>query len=768
MKFSYSWLKELAGYDGTPEKLAEVLSLHAFETDIVSGTEFKNIIVAKVTKVEKHPNADRLRVITLTDKSNTYSPVVCGAWNFDVGAVVPLALPGATIPHDQHDPAGKPFVLGKATIRGVESQGMICSGKELGLSDDGGGILLLGKEYKVGEGFVAKGGEIYLDISAPANRPDLLGYLGVAREIAAFTESKVTFKEPKLKLETYKPKMLKVNISSLKLCQRYVAVRLSNVKIGPSPDFIQERIKLSGHRPINNVVDITNYVMLETGQPLHAFDASKINLPINVRTAYVKEKISTLDGVERQLNSQNLVIADSKQAIGIAGVMGGQTSMIDSFSSEIILESANFDAVSIRKTARELSLRTDAAVRFEKSLPVGLTDMAASYAVELLIKYAQARVLESYTAGTKIPPLRRIIFEPAKINNLLGTKLSGSEQKKILSNLDFKATGSEEKMSAVVPFYRTDVTLWQDLAEEIGRTLGLNKIHAQPLEVVPNPEMSSAIVDIRQNAAQILAGLGYSEIYTYSFVTEKDLQAWNIEKEIVLEVENPLTPDQQYMRPNILMTMMKVAQDNSRFEPAGDYFEIGNIYWKDGKHLLEKTYLGMISFDKTFPALKVTSAFQELAKRLNIPIQIEQESEQLATVKVQDEVLGRIGRVAVGELKWVGVHIDFEMFTKSIQPKVLETIIKYPSIELDVAVLARKDLPWGKVEQIIRSVNAEIIRRVELFDIYEGKNVPMNKKSLAFRIVYQSPAKTLTDDEVGKVHAEVLKELKSKLNLEVR
>jgi phenylalanyl-tRNA synthetase beta chain len=769
MKFSYSWLQDLSGYKGTPEKLAEVLSSHAFETEVISGTEFKNIIVAKVTKVAKHPNADRLRVIELTDGTNTYGPVVCGAWNFDVGALVALALPGATIPHNQHDPEGKSFVLTKATIRGLESQGMICSGKELGISDDGNGILLLsGREYKPGETFTSKGGEVYLDISAPANRPDLLGYYGVALEIAALTGSKLNIKHPKIDLDKLKPKLLKVNISSLKLCPRYVAVRLNNLAIQSSPEFIQERIRFSGHRPINNIVDITNYVMLETGQPLHAFDAQKIQGPISVRTAYVNEKIVSLDGVERKLSPQNLVIADSKQAIGVAGVIGGANSMIDEFTTEIILESANFDGVSIRKTARELGLRTDAAVRFEKSLPLALTDFAAAYAVELLQKYAAAVPLETYKAGTKPPPLTRVAFDPDKINNLLGLTLLPAEQKKILGKFGYAVQGSGHNMSAVVPFRRPDVTIWQDLAEEIGRFVGLDEIHPATTSVYPSFEMTSPMVDERQRSVETLTGLGFDEIYTYSFISEKDLEIWDIEKKIVLTVANPLSSDQQYMRPNILINMMKAAEHNSRFNGSGNYFEIGNIYWKEGKHLMEKTYLGMISFDKDYPVLRITSSFRELAKRMNVAVTIEQDSEQMATIKAGKEVLGHIGRVQVGDLNWVGVHLDYEMFIKHASDKTFKPIIRYPSVELDVAVFARRDLAWGKIEHLIRSMDDKIIKDVELFDVYTGKNVPINKKSMAFRIVYQSVHKTLTDAEVQAVHSEVLKELKSKLNLEVR
>ncbi len=767
MKFSFSWLKDLSGYSGSAEKLAEVLSLHAFETEIIAGQEFKNIIVAKVLKVEKHPNADRLRVVELTDGQNIFEPVVCGAWNFEAGDIVPLALPGALIPHDQHDPEGKPFTLTKATIRGIESQGMICSGKELGVSDDGKGILKLDSSYKLGETFVSKDGEVKLDISLPANRPDLLGYLGVAREISALTYSKFAFRYPKIDLNKFKPKVLKVNISSEKLCPRYLAVRLGNVEIKPSPEPMQKRLREVGLRPINNIVDITNFVMLETGQPLHAFDASKVFGPINVRPAYVNEQITTLDGTPHQLNSQNLVIADAKQAIGIAGVMGGANTMIDNFTSEIILECANFDSVSIRKTARELGLRTDAAVRYEKSLPLALADTAATYAAYLIVQLAGAKVLEFVPAGVKPKPLRKIKLDPKKVGTLLGMEIKSARQKEILSKFGFQVSNIDP-INVIVPFERTDVSIWQDLAEEIGRFEGLNEIEEVMPAVVPSALMTNPLVDKRQQVAEILAGLGYSEIYTYSFVSAQDLARWEIDAKIAIEVENPLTSDQKYMRPNLLPNILKTAEYNERYFDKGDYFEIGNVYWRENGQMLEKMYLGIFSYAKNYPVMKLVSSFRELCRRLNIEITIDQEGEQLAAIKSGKAVLGRIGRINVGGPNWVGVHLDFEEFVKKIKPKQFKAPNKYPSIELDVAVWARKDLPWAKVEQTIKAIDSKIINRVELFDIYTGKNVPMNKKSLAFRIAYESAERTLTEAEVEKVHIEVLNELKNRLNLEVR
>jgi phenylalanyl-tRNA synthetase beta chain len=767
MKFSFSWVKDLSGYNGSAEKLAELLSMHAFETEVSSGNEFKDIVVAQVTKISKHPNADRLRVIDLTDGMKTYAPVVCGAWNFEVGAIVPLALPGAVIPHDQHDPEGKAFTLSKAVIRGVESQGMICSGKELGITDDGKGILLLTKEYKLGETFSPKGGDIYLDISIPANRPDLLGYLGVAKEVSALTYSKLNFKSPKLDITKFKPKSLKVNIATEKLCHKYIAVRLTNIEVKPSPTFIQERLRNAGLKPINNIVDITNFVMLETGQPLHAFDTGKLSGNINIRTAYVNEQIKTLDGLDRKLSSQNLVIADSKQAIAIAGVMGGANSMIDEMTSDIILESANFESTSVRKTGRELGLRTDAVVRFEKSLPLELTTFAAAYAATLLIQHASAKVLETVVVGKNPKPLKKIKLFPQKVDGLLGFETKPSKQKDILSKLGFKVSGMDPIL-VVVPFVRADVNIWQDLAEEIARFVGLNEIEEKEIRLTPTPHMTDPVVDLRKDISNYLIALGFTEIYTYSFVSEHDLKDWGVDPKITVEVENPLSADQKYMRTNILMNMLKTADYNERFFDKGNYFEIGKVYWRDGASIIEKMYLGMLCFDKSYPVAKLTSSFREVCRKFGIEVTIDQESEQLATIKSGKKMLGKIGRIPSSGPLWVGLHIDFEEFIKLKKQTIVKPISRYPSIELDVAVFSRKDLQWSKLKQIVNSVGSKLIRSIELFDVYTGKNVPMNKKSIAFRIVYQADNRTLTEDEVTKVHSEILKELKDRLNLEIR
>ncbi|MEJ0021143.1 MAG: phenylalanine--tRNA ligase subunit beta [Candidatus Doudnabacteria bacterium] len=771
MKFAYSWLKELVDIRLSPDKLAEFLSLHAFETEADADQKvFSGIIVAKVTKIEKHPNADRLRIITLTDGRNTFGPVVCGAWNFDVGATVPLALPGGIIPHDQHDPDGKPFTLSKAIIRGVESQGMICSAKELGLGADGGGILLLDSGSKLGEPFAIKNSssEPMLDVSVPANRPDLISYRGVAWEISALTGAKYKIKNKKSKLANLPSKVLKVRISDPALCSKYIGVRLVNIKIKESPKFIQDRLKLSGMRPINNVVDITNYVMLEIGQPLHAFDATMVTGPINVRKAYLNESLKTLDGVERKLTTNMLVIADAKKPLAIAGVMGGAESAVIDFTGEVILEAANFNSVSIRRTARNLGLRTDASSRFEKSLPVGLAMAAAEYAVELLVKYASAKPLEYAEAGIKKEKPITVKVDAKKVNALLGTDISVSEQERILKRFGFALQASHSTLQVTVPFWRPDVRIWEDLAEEIVRFEGLDKI-PDALAPLPNSSgMTDQIVDEHERVADLLTGMGFNEAYTYSFVPESIFDKYGIDRKQAVEIANPMSSDQQYLRQGLGMNYERLIGQNGRYVSEESLFEIGNVYRKTNGSVEEHTNLFLICFSKTRqPAGKLIGSIRELFGRLGVEMSIAQVDEEMGEVSADGEKLGPI-RAVNEELKWAAAELNFEKLIKHIKPKQFVPPSKYPAEELDAAILVREDLPWGEIKELILKSNKQLIKSATLFDVYQGKNVSPGKKSLGFRIVYQADNRTLKDEEVTKIHKEILNELKSKFHAEIR
>lgn len=770
MKFSVEWLRNLSGYRESAEKLADVLSMHAFETEIeTAGQSFNNIIVAKVLKVEKHPNADRLRVVELTDGKRTIAPVVCGAWNFQAGALVPLALPGALIPHDQHDPEQKPFTLTKATIRGIESQGMICSGKELGVSDDGNGILLLDGKQSPGSPFAVGNGELIFDISIPANRPDLVGYRGIAREIAALTGSKLDFMTPKPRKS---PKgKLKVAIEA-DTCLRYSALNLTGIAVKDSPDFIQKRLIASGLRPINIVVDITNYVMLETGQPLHAFDAGKVKGTITARISKSGERIRTLDGTDRELPDGVLLIADDEKPLAIAGIIGGEGTAVLESTTDIILESANFNSVAIRRASRAIGVRTDASARFEKSLPVSFTEEAIELAAMLLTEHAGASVTESAAAGRSVGKPRQVTIDTEDVSGLLGMDIPAAEQKRILSKFGFGIKGTK-KLTVTVPPWRPDVSIWQDLAEEIGRYVGINEIEAEAPSITPSMHMSDPYVRFRHKLAENLAMLGFSEIYTYSFVSTKDLENWGIDKRQAIEVANPLSLDQQYMRTNLLMNDLKVAEFNSRSRVSGRYFDIGNAYWMDpaGK-IVEEMFLCVSAFSKTCSGGQahslVTGAVQALGSRLNVRLELKQDEPGTARIEIGGSKVGYLALKEDADFSWAAAHLKFSMLMDSAKEPEFKPISRYPTKELDVSILADAALTWSEILAELTASKQPLLKDIRLFDVYQGHKIPPDKRSLSFRLTYQADDRTLTDKEVMPIHAELMKDLANKLNLTIR
>lgn len=754
MKFSVEWLRELANTKLKAPQMAELLSEHTAEGEVISHQNFENIIVAEVTKVEKHPNADRLRVISLTDGHKTYSPVVCGAWNFDVGAKVALALPGAIIPHDQHDPEGKSFTLSKATIRGVESQGMICSGKELGLSDGGKGIMLLDETFKLGTQLTV--GEEVLDVSAFANRPDLHSYLGVAREVAALTSSKLN--APAASKLPKASKKIKVEIKNSNLCAHYSALTLSNVKIGPSPEFIQKRLKASGLRSINNIVDITNYVMLLTGQPLHAFDKSKIDTGIIVRNAESGEKLTTLDGIERTLSKETLVIADHSKALAIAGIIGGKDSSVNESTTEILLEAANFDAVSIRKSSRRLNVRTDASSRFEKSLPISFVQPALELAAALFAEHAYAKIHDYTSAGHEQEKPRVIPINAKQVNDFLGFEIPASEQKNILEKFGFKVTGTGA-MKALAPSWRPDLSMWEDLAEEIVRYKGLDAVPATAPATAFSSKYTDPLVDFRETVTDILTRLGLSQIYTYSFTSTDDKAA--------LEVSNPLNDDQKYLRTTILPNMAKVAELNSRYFDSGIYFEIGNVYRKGSGGFVEITKLGVIAYHKKeYPVAQLNGALLEMADKMAIKLDFTQHSPDSADIHANGKAIGTVESIPHPSLKIIGASLDFRTLMTAAGQNQFEAIPRFPSKTIDTSVLVDEKTVWA---EIVKAAGKDpLLTNLSLADAYQGKGIASGKKSLTIRAVYQAQDRTLTDKEVESAHQQILAKISQKTGAKIR
>jgi len=748
MKFSVEWLQELSGSKLRAAETADLLSEHTAEAEVAHGSSFRGIIAAEVTKAEKHPNADRLRVIELTDGKKDYRPVVCGAWNFDVGARVALALPGASIPHDQHDPEGKSFTLGKAKIRGIESQGMICSGKELGLTQDGDGIMLLDGSHKLGRDLVV--GDETLDVSSFANRPDLYSYLGVSREISALTKS--PFNEPKSASLPKPGKAVAIEIRNNRQCSHFSAVTLTGVRPGPSPEFIQRRLKASGLRARNILVDTTNYVMLLTGQPLHAYDAAQVKGGFVVRSAEDREKILCLDGVERTLTKDMLVIADQEKPLGIAGLIGGQASAVSDSTTDIILEAANFDAVSIRKTGRKLNVRTDASTRFEKSLPISFVQSGLEMAVAILEQHAGAKIKDYSQAGKQPVKPVTLTFTAAQVNGLLGMSVPAKDQKIILERFGFKVTGAAA-MKATVPSWRPDVHIWEDLAEEVVRASGVNSVPGIPPRTIFSSQMTDPLVDFAARVSDTLVGMGASEIYSYSFSAEGNQAA--------LEIANPLNEDQRFMRTSILPNMAKTAELNSRYFDSGLYFEIGDIYRKGNGGYMEMTKLGLMAYSKAdFPSLALNGIITNLGKLLSAEITFSQHAESSADVMVNGKAVGTVETVPHPDLRIVGASLDMRTMLGLASQVQYQPIPRFPSKSLDTSIVIKEKTAWADV---MRSAGTDpLLAAMELIDTYQGQGIPGGKKSLTIRLTWQAPDRTLTEKEASDANARILAKITQK------
>jgi phenylalanyl-tRNA synthetase beta chain len=754
MKFSLEWLKNLSQTKLNSKQLAELLSEHTTEAEVTHSKSFPGIIVADVTKVENHPNADRLRVVELTDGTTSYYPVVCGAKNFDVGARVALSLPGATIPHDQHDPEGKPFVLTKAKIRGIESQGMICSAKELGLDGDNGGILLLDENFTLGTQLVV--GDEALEVSSFANRPDLYSYLGVAREIATLSDTELL--EPKTVKLPKPDQKFNIKIENKKHCKHYSAVVLSNVTVAPSPAYIQKRLKASGLRPINNVVDITNYVMLLTAQPMHAFDAQKLGNSIIVRSAQPNEKLLTLDGVERTLPKETLVIADEEKALAVAGVIGGKGSAVSDDTNKIVLETANFDAASVRKTSRMLNIRTDASSRFEKSLPINFVHHALSMALELLAEHASAKI-ESYSwAGEKPEEPTIITTQSEQITGLLGMEVSSAEQKKILQKFGFTASGAAQ-LKVTVPYWRPDVTIWQDLAEEIIRFKGLNAAETHPPVSIFSSHLTEPLVNFKEQIADLMANMGLSEIYTYSFTSTEDNAA--------LEVANPLNDEQKFLRTNILANMSKVAHLNARFFNSGMYFEIGDSYRRGVSGFSESLKLGILAYSKKdYQIADVNGAIVRLAEKFNCHAEFVQHADISADVLINGKAVGTVEVLMDTELKIVGASLDLKTFLHLTSQRQFTAIPRFPNKTLDTSIILDEKTTWSDVYKA--AGKNPLLKDLILVDIYVGEGIESGKKSLTIRAIYQADDRTLTDQEAEAANGEIMAKISQKTGAKIR
>ncbi len=793
MLISYSWLKDYVDLSVDAKKLADDLTMSGSKVETVKsyGQEIKNVVIGKIVSLEKHPDALKLQ-IGIVDVGKEKLQIVTGAQNIKVGDYIPVALHGSTLP------GGVKIKRGK--LRGVESNGMMCSAKELGLDESllpeyqRNGIFIL-PELPLGDDVrdVLELDDV-IEFEITPNRPDCLSVVGIAREAAATYRK--SYRMPEIKISEVDDKNpATVTIEADDLCFRYVARVIRNAKIGPSPMWMQMRLLKAGIRPINNIVDVTNYVMMELGQPLHAFDLDKVkNRHIVVRRAKEGERLITLDDKERILDKDMLVIADEEKAIGLAGVMGGQNTEITDDTVNILIESANFKGSNIRYTSRKLGLRSEASSRFEKGLDPEITVLACNRAAQLMAELSGGEILEGLVDVYPKPVTEKVLsVRYERINKLLGTNLSCQEMKEILSFLDFGTICDDKNLIVKVPAFRGDVDGEADIAEEIGRMYGYNNIEDTLLKGTQiTAGVKTREQKLEDTVKDVFLSCGLNEVITTSFMGMKDLDKINLPDDSYLrnavKIMNPLGEDQGYMRTTLLPFMLNVVCTNySRKVSEFKAFEISKVFVPKSLPLeelpdeIKSGIIAMYGHDVDF--LTIKGVIEELLDVLNI--------KNVKYVRSQNPAYhpGRSADVIVGDEKIcvfgelnpdVAENYDINkrvyisevnlelLFKHANDEKVYKPLPRYPAVERDIAVLVDKSTFVADIENVIRKAGGQLVDDVKLFDVYEGENIPEDKKSVAFSIWYRSYDKTLTDEEVSKVHDKIVNRLSEELGAQLR
>lgn len=799
MKISNNWLKDYIKTDLSSEKIGAFLTDIGLEVEGIEKYEsvkgsLEGIVVGKVLTCEQHPNADKLKITTVEVGSGKVLNIVCGAPNVAAGQTVPVAVVGTKI----YDKKGSFFEIAKAKIRGEVSEGMICAEDELGLSDDHGGIMVLDEEtYKVGEPFAKyfslTNDEVY-EIGLTPNRTDAMSHYGVARDLQAFLSNngvKSEFEKISTAIvSTEGEHGFELEVEDSALCPRYIGAIIENVKIAPSPAWLQDRLKAIGLSPINNVVDITNYILHGLGQPLHAFDADKISgKKVKVGVNEAGTKFTTLDGIERTLNGSEIIIKDgNNQPMCIAGVFGGSESGVSNETKTIFLESAYFNPVAIRKAAKSHGLNTDASFRFERGVDPNNTRTAITQAIKLI---------EEITGGKKIGSLlehypnkiedAKIIFRYSKLDQILGVKIHREKIKEILKSLEIKAVNDiADGLELAVPAYRADVTREIDVIEEILRIYGYNKVDA-PQKISFTPvKLSFDDQDALENSwARTLQSNGFNEVMNNSLTSVKD-------ETNAVKLLNPLSKELTFMRKSLLEGLLENTIYNiNRKNQDIKFFELGKIYHKKEKYEERKQLAILISgrtYSENWLMPKSASDFYMLKAYVKVlfdKLNLETEEISLEDDRFGDALeiiskgntIARLGKVSPKLLK--EYDIDQECFYAEIEIETVQKlrskenfkfvdIPKFNKIRRDLALLVDKNVNYAELYKLAKKNPSKYLKNINLFDVYEGKNLPEGKKSYALSFELLNEEKTLEDKDITAVMDSLIKNFKKEFNAELR
>ena len=807
MRVPLSWLREFVDFDLDPEALAERLTLLGMEVQRVErrGEEWRSVVVGELLEVARHPSADRLSLtkVTVGDGSGVLS-IVCGATNIAPGQRVPVALPGAVLPGERE--------IGVSRIAGAESQGMLCSGDELRLTSDADGILILPPESPLGRPLAELYGDVILDVDVKPNRGDALSLLGLAREVAAATGGQVRPPDTSV-AETGEgtAERVIVEVREPRLCPRFVARYVDPVRVAPSPTWVQMRLLAAGLRPVSNVVDASNYVMLELGKPTHTFDAARVaEGRLVVRLAESGERLETLDHVLRDLSPETLLIADPRGPLAIAGIMGGAASEVGEGTESVIIESAIFDPVTIRRTAQRYGLRSEASLRFEKGQEWRLARLGADRLARLISEWAGGRAAPGTVdtgAGIEPDPIR-VAFRPARVNRLLGASLAPEEMTRLLERVEVRteadatATAPDGSLVAVVPAHRRDLVIEADIAEEIARVRGYEAVPAtRPDTPMPpyRPDPRRLVDEIRD----LLSGQGLSEVVTHALVGPDDHALLRLDPGDgrTIRVTNPVSTDHSELRRSLLPGMARVLVENERQRRTDlAVFELGAVHEWRGSAPREESRLAILLAGEWVPGawdapsrvgdlgtLKGLVAW--LGARLRLPaLRFEatpvtdgiEHPGRTARIVARDgerHALGRLGELDPRYLAALESRVEQVAYAEldvgalaALRPARLRVVPlpRVPAVERDLAVVVAEARPASDIEEVIREAGGILLRDVRLFDRYQGPTIGDDEVSLGYRLRIQDPRRTLTDDEVDALLAGIVDALRTRVGARIR
>ena len=807
MLVSLNWLKKYVDFGSlTAEELAEKITKSGIEVDgieYVINEKSENIVVGYVKECEQHPNADKLKLCQV-DVGDETLQIICGAANVAQGQKVVVAKPGAVLPGN--------FKIKKVKLRGIESNGMICSLQELSvgerfiLPEFSEGIVVLPEDAVVGESVDAllNLDDAVLEFDLTPNRADALSMIGVAYEVGAILDEEISLPNPKVEtIEANIADYVKVSVEDEDLCSYYGAFVVKDVTIGPAPLWMQNYLLASGIRPINNVVDITNYVLLEYGQPLHAFDYDLLgSKEIVVRRAKDGEQIVTLDDQTRTLTGENLLITNGEKGVAMAGVMGGANTEVNNKTKNVLIEAAYFDPQTVRKAVKQTGLRSEASTRFEKGVDPNRVKEAGLRACELLVKYAGGKLVADVAEFNQLDMTEKTVaMNVNEVNKRLGTEISVKEMEEILRKLRFEFERSDDEFTVSIPTRRGDITIFEDMLEEVARIYGYDHL---PYTLPANASKPGGLTEqqlLKRNIKNYLQSVGLSEAITYSLVDEKaatKLVSPELSNNITpIQLAMPMSEDHQYLRLSLLPELLnRLTYNVARKQANVALYEVGSIFLTEEDSLtkqpkeharLSGAITGKWLDHKWQQEVKevdfyiVKGIVEGLFDFINIDVTYEQavvegmHPGRCATISVNGQIIGFLGQVhptivKQQDLKETYVFdIDMEYILEANRPElVYEPVPKYPSILRDIAFVVDKTVSAGDIQAEIERVGAPLVKHVEAFDVYTGENVADNEKSLAFNIHYQDPEKTLTDEEVDASFKEIVDAMNEKFGAYVR